>query len=82
VTTADLERLKIRKIAAGKRRLTEMEKARASGVEIAEADEHQYLTAERHLECIRKAGFIAGSIWQKRDFAVLMGVKGEPLRQG
>jgi cyclopropane fatty-acyl-phospholipid synthase-like methyltransferase len=81
VTTADLERLKIRKIAAGKRRLTEMEKARALGVEIAEADEHQYLTAERHLECIRKAGFIAGSIWQKRDFAVLMGVKGEPLAQ-
>lgn len=54
-------------------------KAKAAGVEIAEADEHQYLTAENHLECMRKAGFIAGSIWQKRDFAVLMGVKGKPL---
>lgn len=81
MTKTEMKRLKSKKIAAGKRRVRAMEKARASGVEIAEADEHQYLTAERHLESMRKAGFTAGCIWQKRDFAVLMGVKGKPLRQ-
>jgi SAM-dependent methyltransferase len=75
----DMRRLKTKKMAAGKRRLKAIEKAHASGVEIASAEEHQYLTAERHLEYMRKAGFSAGSIWQKRDFAVLMGVKGKPL---
>jgi 2-polyprenyl-3-methyl-5-hydroxy-6-metoxy-1,4-benzoquinol methylase len=74
-----LQRLNAKKMAAGKLRTAAMERARASGVEIAEATEHQYLTAETHLEQMRKAGFSAGIIWQKRDFAVLMGVKGEPL---
>lgn len=79
VTPADTRRLKMKKITAGKRRIEAIEKASASGVEIANAEEHQFLTAERHLECMRDAGFTAGSIWQKRDFAVLMGVKGKPL---
>ena len=74
-----MQRLKIKKTAAGKRRIRAIEKASASGVEIAAAEEHQYLTAETHLAGMRKAGFTAGSIWQKRDFAVLMGVKGNPL---
>lgn len=78
-TAAARRRLKTKKIAAGKRRINAIETACASGVEIASAEEHQYLTAERHLEYMRKAGFSAGSIWQKRDFAVLMGVKGKPL---
>lgn len=78
-TQRALRRLHEKKMAAGNRRTEAMERARASGVEIAEATEHQYLTAERHLEEMRKAGFSAGVIWQKRDFAVLMGVKGEPL---
>jgi SAM-dependent methyltransferase len=81
MTRAEMKRLRSRKIAAGKKRVRAMEKARTAGVEIAEADEHQYLTAERHLEGMRKAGFMAGCIWQKRDFAVLMGVKGKPLRK-
>jgi SAM-dependent methyltransferase len=81
LTRAQGKQLKRAKIAAGKRRVRAMEKARAAGVTIAEADEHQYLTAERHLESMRKAGFMAGCIWQKRDFAVLMGVKGKPLRR-
>ena len=78
-TQRDLLRLNEKKKAAGKRRTEAMDKARSSGAEIADASEHQYLTAEKHLEHMRKAGFSAGSIWQKRDFAVLMGVKGEPL---
>jgi len=78
-TKRDLRQLNAKKTAAGKRRMDAMERARASGVEIANADEHQYLTAEKHLEYMRKAGFSAGTIWQKRDFAVLMGVKGKPL---
>jgi len=28
---------------------------------------------------MRAAGFSAGCIWQKRDFAVLMGIKGSPF---
>jgi SAM-dependent methyltransferase len=81
VTRAELSWLERKKIAAGRRRVRAMEKARVSGVDIEEADEHQYLTAERHLECMRSAGFAAGCIWQKRDFAILMGVKGRPLKQ-
>ena len=72
-------KLKRTKIAAGKRRVVAMKKAIASGVRIAAADEHQYLTAEKHLKLMREAGFSAGCIWQKRDFAVLMGVKGKPF---
>jgi SAM-dependent methyltransferase len=72
-------RLKRTKIAAGKRRVGAMRTAIASGVRIADADEHQYLTAEKHLESMREAGFSAGCIWQKRDFAVLMGIKGRPF---
>jgi SAM-dependent methyltransferase len=80
MTQAELSRLKRQKIAAGRKRVRAMGRARVAGVGIGEADEHQYLTAERHLACMRQAGFTAGSIWQKRDFAVLMGVKGRPLR--
>jgi SAM-dependent methyltransferase len=82
MTRDELSRLKRRKIAAGRRRVRAMERARVAGVEIGAADEHQYLTAERHLAYMRQAGFTAGCIWQKRDFAVLMGVKGRPLRRG
>lgn len=78
-TERERRRLKAKKVAAGRRRVEAMDQARASGVEIATADEHQYLTAEKHLEHMRNAGFSAGVIWQKRDFAVLMGVKGNPL---
>jgi SAM-dependent methyltransferase len=78
-TKVDLRRLQIERKAAGKRRVREIKQARAAGIEIAEADEYQYLTAEKHLDCMRSVGFTAGSIWQKRDFAVLMGVKGKPL---
>lgn len=81
MTNDEIKSLRSKKIAAGKRRVRALEKARASGKRIAEADEHQYLTAERHLEFMRKAGFTAGCIWQKRDFAVLVGVKGKPLKR-
>ena len=81
MTDAAKRELKRRKIAAGKRRVGAMREATASGVRIAESDEHQYLTAEKHLEAMREAGFSAGSIWQKRDFAVLMGIKGSPFRR-
>jgi len=79
MTDSAKRNLKRTKIAAGKRRVSAMTRAIASGVRIAEADEHQYLTAERHLESMREAGFSAGCIWQKRDFAVLMGIKGKPF---
>jgi SAM-dependent methyltransferase len=81
MTDDEMKRLKSKRVAAGKRRVRAIEKAKASGHKIAESDEHQYLTAERHLECMRTAGFTAGCIWQKRDFAVLMGVKGKPLKR-
>jgi SAM-dependent methyltransferase len=80
LTEAELSGLKRKKIAAGRKRVRVMEKARAAGVPIEEADEHQYVTAEKHLACMRRVGFTAGCIWQKRDFAVLMGVKGKPLK--
>lgn len=78
-TKIDMHRLQIQKTAAGKRRVRAIEQAKAAGIEVADADEYQYLTAEKHLDCMRSAGFTAGCIWQKRDFAVLMGVKRKPL---
>jgi len=71
--------LKNMKIAAGERRVSAMQRAVSDGVHIEDADEHQYLTAEKHLQLMRAAGFSAGCIWQKRDFAVLMGIKGSPF---
>ena len=81
IPMSELEKgqLKDRKIAAGKRRMRSMQRAIAAGVHIEQADEHQYLTAEKHLQLMRTAGFSAGCIWQKRDFAVLMGIKGSPF---
>jgi len=81
IRMSDFEKRKLKemKIAAGQRRVTDMQRARSAGVHIAEADEHQYLTAEKHLQLMRAAGFSAGSIWQKRDFVVLMGIKGSPF---
>ncbi len=61
-TQRDLRRLNAKKKAAGNVRKEAMDKARTSGVEIADAREHQYLTAEKHLEQMRQAGFSAGTI--------------------
>ncbi len=33
----------------------------------------------QHLSYLRAAGFAAGCIWRKMDFAVLAGIKGRPF---
>ena len=56
-----------------------IEEAKASGVEFAEDQTgYQFLTVERHLTAMRKAGFQATCVWRKREFAVVLGAKGAP----
>jgi 2-polyprenyl-3-methyl-5-hydroxy-6-metoxy-1,4-benzoquinol methylase len=53
-----------------------LEEARASGVEIKNGQSgYQFLAVEDHLRCMREAGFAAGCIWRKREFAVVFGTK-------
>lgn len=52
--------------------------ARAAGAEVlSDQSGYHFLTAERHLRCMRAAGLACGCIWRKREFAVLCGVKPE-----
>jgi SAM-dependent methyltransferase len=54
-------------------------RAQAAGTEFVSGQtSYQFLTAEKHLDLMRRAGFQAGSIWRKRDFAVLLGTRGRP----
>ncbi len=54
--------------------------AEAAGISFArEETGYRFLTVEKHLECMRRAGFSSGCIWRKREFAVVLGVRGKPL---
>ncbi len=54
--------------------------AEAAGIVFAKDQTgYRFVTAEKHLDCMRKAGFACGCIWRKREFAVVLGVKGGPL---
>ena len=53
-----------------------VEEAKAAGVEFVEGQTgYQFLSVEHHLESMREAGFHAGCIWRKREFAVICGIK-------
>jgi len=53
--------------------------ARAAGVRFADGQTgYQFLTVGHHIERMRKAGFQCGCIWRKREFAVVLGLKGSP----
>ncbi len=80
LTAAGARRLERRKRAAVKRHEKAVAEARAAGVSLpAEDMGYQWLTVERHLGALRAAGFAAGCIWRKREFAVLMALKGNPF---
>jgi hypothetical protein len=78
----ELRELERKKSKAKEKHQKALEEAKARG-EYQEnpTAAYQWLTAERHLEALRKAGFAAGEIWRKREFAVLMGVKGSPFSE-
>jgi len=76
----DRERLDREKAEASEQHARALDEAKAAGVEFMPGQTgYQFLTVEAHLEAMREAGFAAGCIWRKREFAVLCGVRGEPL---
>lgn len=80
MTRKERRRLEEEKRLALKEHRKALAEAKEAGTVLAEERGYQWLTAERHLECMRKAGFACGPIWRKREFAVILGVKGEPLK--
>lgn len=65
---------------ARERHAKALEEAKARGeYEDDPSASYHWLTTERHMKSLRKAGFVAGEMWRKREFAVLMGVKGRPF---
>lgn len=78
LSAADKRRLRREQDEAQRKHRQALEQAKRSGVALPEERGYQFLTVERHLECMRAAGFAAGCIWRKREFAVLLGVKGRP----
>jgi SAM-dependent methyltransferase len=73
--------LERRKRLAVEKHQRALARARAAGVEVpGKLMDYQWLTVEQHLARLRRAGFAAGCIWRKREFAVLMAVKGQPFR--
>jgi SAM-dependent methyltransferase len=73
-------RLDREKKEASRSQAAAIAEARSAGVEFARGHTgYQWLTVPAHLDAMRAAGFAAGCIWRKREFAALCGVKGEPL---
>ncbi len=72
--------LERRKQAAVHRHEKALAEAAAAGLVMPKTVmDYQWLTVEQHLRALRAAGFAAGCIWRKREFAVLMAVKGQPF---
>ncbi len=69
--------------AAAEARQKEMiEKLRAEGRDVADPAPGYaslHVPASRHIDYMREAGFVAGTIWRKMEFAVLVGFKGRPF---
>jgi cyclopropane fatty-acyl-phospholipid synthase-like methyltransferase len=81
-TAAERRRLAIEKRHAEEEHRRALERAEAAGVEFREDRGYQFLTVQEHLQAMRRAGFACGCMWRKREFAVLLGVKGQPLARG
>lgn len=80
LTKAVKRKLETEKRAAARKSDAAIAKAKESGVRFAQKQTgYNFLTVEKHLENMRHAGFEAGCIWRKREFAVVLGVKGKPL---
>lgn len=76
LTEADRTRLMREREEAAKKQAKAIAKARSAGLAVAEGQTgYQFLSVEHHLQSMRKAGFAAGCIWRKREFAVLCGRK-------
>jgi len=69
---------------AARRRDEEIAGLRAAGRTVEDngpAYASAHLPASTHLARLRDAGFAAGCIWRKMEFAVLAGIKGRPFRK-
>jgi hypothetical protein len=73
------KKLAERQRAAVARNTAALEAAKERGERVTEASSYHFVTAETHLAAMRAAGFAAGCIWRKREFAVVAGIKGAPL---
>ncbi|MHC4916891.1 MAG: class I SAM-dependent methyltransferase [Planctomycetota bacterium] len=80
MTERQRRELERRKRAAVRKHEKALAGARAAGVQTPKTVmDYQWLTVEQHLRALRAAGFASGCIWRKREFAVLMAVKGRPF---
>lgn len=76
LSRAEEARLADEKKAAHARHRRALEKARSAGAKTPDDQSaYQFLSVERHLRAMRAAGFAAGCIWRKREFAVVCGVR-------
>jgi SAM-dependent methyltransferase len=70
------QRLKREKQAAKEKHQQALAEAQARGIRIApNQSAYHFLSVETHLAAMRRAGFAAGCMWRKREFAVVCGVK-------
>jgi SAM-dependent methyltransferase len=77
VSDEERRRLKTAQRDAVKRNQAEVDAARARGIAI-DASSYHFVTVDRHLSAMRDAGFDAACIWRKREFAIVLGIKGQP----
>ena len=77
-TAADKQRLLKEKQAAQKGHEQALAALKLSGTRLPQERGYTFLSAETHLRYMREAGFACAPIWRKREFAVILGVKGRP----
>ena len=77
-TAADKQRLSREKQAAQKRQQDALAALKRSGATMPQERGYTFLTSDVHLQYMRAAGFACSCIWRKREFAVILGVKGQP----
>ena len=76
MTEEDRTRLEEKRKGVSEKQAKAIAEARTIGVEVATGQTgYQFLSVERHLQSMRKAGFASGCIWRKREFAVVCGTK-------
>jgi SAM-dependent methyltransferase len=77
---SDAERVALaqRAAEAGPRHQAAIDDAKRATGDASLYMNYHFQTVEEHLAHLRIVGFSAGEIWRQREFAVLLGVKGQP----
>ncbi|MHC5039657.1 MAG: class I SAM-dependent methyltransferase [Planctomycetota bacterium] len=79
MTKKQLEKDAARQRAAVEAHKQAIREATAQGIVILQGQTgYHFLTVEKHLASMQNAGFLCGCIWRKREFGVILGLKGRP----